>query len=164
MDEVQSLTTTMTVNGSEVTCTAPAHATLLRWLRDFAGVYDVKYGCGEGVCGSCTVLLDGRVVSSCLVLAAQVAGRDIRTVAGLLGEEGALGDIQAAFLEHGAAQCGFCTPGMILAATDLLSGDGTIDRQGIRHALHGNLCRCTGYQAIVEAILASASARSGGER
>ncbi len=164
MTGVQFVTTTVTVNRCEITCAAPAYVTLLQWLRDFAGVYDVKYGCGEGVCGSCAVLLDGNIVSSCLVLAAQVAGGDVCTVAGLSSEDGSLTDIQAAFLEYGAAQCGFCTPGMVLAATELLSRDVPIDRQQIRHALHGNLCRCTGYQAIVDAILASAAARSGAQR
>lgn len=148
----EQVTVTITLNGREVTRTAPVHLTLLRWLRDEAGVYDAKYGCGEGVCGACTVLVDGEAVSSCSVLVAQVDGSEVRTVSGLLGEDGSLNELQRAFLEQGAAQCGFCTPGMLIASTELLAGGGPLGREQIRHALRGNLCRCTGYEAIVSAI------------
>lgn len=157
----QAITVKITLNGREITRTAPAHLTLLRWLRDVAGVYDAKYGCGEGVCGACTALVDGEAVSACSVLAAQVDGSEVRTVSGLLGEDGSLNDLQRAFLERGAAQCGFCTPGMLLASTELLAGGEPLDRERIRHALHGNLCRCTGYEAIVSAI--ESVARGAGE-
>lgn len=143
---------TLTVNGREVSRTAGAHLTLLRWLRDVAGVTDPKYGCGEGICGSCTVLVDGQPVSSCLVLAAQVDGATVTTAAGLLEADGSLGLLQRAFHEKHAAQCGFCTPGMLMAAAAALADGRRRSRQEIREELHGNLCRCTGYGPIVDAI------------
>jgi carbon-monoxide dehydrogenase small subunit len=147
----ERVTVTLTVNGREVTRTTPAHTTLLAWLRDHAAIYDPKPGCGEGVCGACSVLVDGEPVSSCLVLAAQVDGAEVRTVSGL-SFEGTLSPLQRAFLERGAAQCGFCTPGMLTVATALLREGRELDRDEIREALHGNICRCTGYQAIVSAV------------
>ena len=111
---------TLTVNGSHVTKTAGANLSLLRWLRDVADVTDPKYGCGEGVCGACTVLVDGQPVSSCIVLAAQVDGAQVTTAAGLCEPDGSLGPLQRAFHEHHAAQCGFCTPGMLLCAEAML--------------------------------------------
>ncbi len=152
----QDLTLTMTVNGREVTRTGGAHLTLLRWLRDLASVVDPKYGCGEGVCGACAVLVDDEPVNACLVLAAQANGTAITTAVGLSEEDGSLSSLQRAFLEHGAAQCGFCTPGMLMAATELIGRGGPLDRNAIREELHGNICRCTGYQAIVDAIYAAA--------
>jgi aerobic-type carbon monoxide dehydrogenase small subunit (CoxS/CutS family) len=143
---------TLTVNGREVSRTAGAHLTLLRWLREAAGVTDPKYGCGEGICGACTVLVDGEPVSSCLVLAAQVDGAAVTTAAGLLAADGSLGPLQRAFHERHAAQCGFCTPGMLMAATAALAGGRRLSRREIRQELHGNLCRCTGYGPIVDAI------------
>ena len=151
---IQELTTTLIVNGREITRRASGHLTLLQWLREVAGVYDVKYGCGEGVCGACTVLVDGEAVSSCLVPAARVDGSTVLTASGLL-QDGRLDDLQRAFLDHGAAQCGFCTPGMLMAATELLASDGPLDEHRVREALHGNLCRCTGYGPIVAAVLAA---------
>ncbi|HEY6311021.1 MAG TPA: (2Fe-2S)-binding protein [Streptosporangiaceae bacterium] len=145
----------LTVNGRAVSRTAGAHLTLLRWLRDLAGVTDPKYGCGEGICGSCTVLVDGQPVSACLVLAAQVDGAAVTTAAGLLEDDGSLGPLQRAFHATHAAQCGFCTPGMLMAATAALAslaGGRRLSRQEIREELHGNLCRCTGYGPIVDAI------------
>ena len=143
---------TLTVNGREVSRTAGAHLTLLRWLRDVAGVTDPKYGCGEGICGSCTVLVDGQPVSSCLVLAAQVDGATVTTAAGLLEADGSLGVLQRAFHEKHAAQCGFCTPGRLMTAAAALADGRRRSRQEIREELHGNLCRCTGYGPIVDAI------------
>jgi carbon-monoxide dehydrogenase small subunit len=143
---------TLAVNGREVSATAGAHLSLLRWLRDVAGVTDPKYGCGEGICGACTVLLDGEPVSACLVLAAQVDGASVTTAAGLLEADGSLGLLQRAFHEKHAAQCGFCTPGMLMAATAALADGQRRTRQEIRTELHGNLCRCTGYGPIVDAI------------
>ncbi len=145
------LTTTLVVNGTGFTRTGPAHYSLLRWLRDLAAIFDVKYGCGEGVCGACTVLIDGAAVSSCILLAAQVDGRAITTLAGLADADG-LTALQEAFIDRGAAQCGFCTPGMVLAAREALGSGHMVGRDDIREALHGNLCRCTGYQAIVDAV------------
>jgi aerobic-type carbon monoxide dehydrogenase small subunit (CoxS/CutS family) len=147
-----TVSATLTVNGREICKTAPAHLSLLRWLREVAGVTDPKYGCGEGVCGSCTVLLDGEPVSSCLVLAAQADGSAVTTAAGLLEPDGSLGRLQRAFHVTHAAQCGFCTPGMLMAATAALASGRRLSRQEIRAELHGNLCRCTGYGPIVDAI------------
>ena len=129
---------------------------LLRWLRDVADVTDPKYGCGEGVCGACTVLVDGQPASACIVLAAQVDGAAITTAAGLCEPDGSLGALQRRFHEQHAAQCGFCTPGMLLCA-DAMLRDAThrLDRDEIRERLHGNLCRCTGYTDIVDAIMAA---------
>ncbi len=143
---------TLTVNGREVSRTAGAHLTLLRWLREAAGVTDPKYGCGEGICGACTVLVDGEPTSACLVLAAQVDGAAVTTAAGLLEADGSLGPLQRAFHVQHAAQCGFCTPGMLMAATAALAGGRRLSRPEIREELHGNLCRCTGYGPIVDAI------------
>ncbi len=150
------VTVTLVVNGRRVTRTAGAHLSLLRWLRDAAGVTDPKYGCGEGVCGACTVLVDRQPVSSCIVLAAQVDGGEVTTAAGLTHPDGSLGPLQRRFHEHHAAQCGFCTPGMLVCAHAMLrDAPGTLSREEIREALHGNLCRCTGYAHIVDAIEAA---------
>ena len=151
------VTVSVSVNGRPVTRTAGGHVTLLRWLRDLADVTDPKYGCGEGICGSCTVLVDGEPASSCIVLAAQVDGAEITTAAGLGDGSGELSLLQRAFHEHHAAQCGFCTPGMIVCAAAMLSRDRRLTREEIRGELHGNLCRCTGYQQIVDAIEAAQS-------
>jgi carbon-monoxide dehydrogenase small subunit len=148
------VTTTLSVNGRTVTRTAGGHVSLLRWLRDVADVTDPKYGCGEGICGSCTVLVDDEPASACIVLAAQVDGATITTAAGLGEPDGSLGPLQRAFHEHHAAQCGFCTPGMLLCAKALLddASGRALTRAEIREGLHGNLCRCTGYTDIVDAI------------
>jgi carbon-monoxide dehydrogenase small subunit len=153
-----TVTITLVVNGRSVTRAAGAHFTLLRWLRDEAGVTDPKYGCGEGICGACTVLVDGEPVSSCIVLAAQIDGAEITTAAGLLERDGSLGPLQRAFHEYHAAQCGYCTPGMLISAAALLSAGGPRSRDEIRAALHGNLCRCTGYSPIIDAVEAAQDA------
>ena len=160
MSDRHDVTTTLAVNGMPITKTAGAHLSLLRWLRDVADVTDPKYGCGEGVCGACTVLVDGDPVSSCIVLAAQVDGAQVTTAAGLCEPDGSLGPLQRAFHEHHAAQCGFCTPGMLLCADSMLDeANGTkLTRAEIREGLHGNLCRCTGYSPIVDAIQAAQEA------
>jgi aerobic carbon-monoxide dehydrogenase small subunit len=142
---------TLVVNGRSVTRSVGGHVTLLRWLRD-ADVTDPKYGCGEGICGSCAVLVDGEPVSSCIVLAAQVDGAEITTAAGLTSSDGELSPLQSAFHRHHAAQCGFCTPGMLMCAAAMLAEGAAGSREEIREGLHGNLCRCTGYQHIVDAI------------
>lgn len=151
----EHLTITLAVNGRRITRAGGAHLTLLRWLRDAADVTDPKYGCGEGICGACTVLVDGVPVSSCVVLAAQVDGAEITTAAGLLEPDGSLGPLQQAFHEHHAAQCGFCTPGMLMSAAAMLAEGRRRSRAEIREELHGNLCRCTGYGPIVDAIEAA---------
>jgi len=152
------VTLTFTLNGRPCTAEAPAHWTVLDLLRDGLSLTGTKDGCGEGVCGTCTVLADGRPIRACLVLAAHVRGRALVTVEGL-ETEGRLDPLQTAFAERGAAQCGFCTPGMLLAAKALLAENPAPTAQEVREALSGNLCRCTGYVKIVEAVLAAAPGR-----
>jgi aerobic carbon-monoxide dehydrogenase small subunit len=142
---------TLTVNGEPREAWVLPHETLLEVLRDALGHHEVRYGCGEGVCGTCTVLLDGEAVSACLLLAVQADGCSLLTVRGL-GDGGGPHPLQASFLRHGAAQCGFCTPGMLLAAHALLQREPRPSRERIRGELVGNLCRCTGYSAILDAI------------
>ncbi|HEV2359481.1 MAG TPA: (2Fe-2S)-binding protein [bacterium] len=144
-----------TLNGDRREARVLAHQTLLEVLRDDLGAMEVKEGCGEGVCGTCTVLLDGEPVSSCLVLAARVADKSVTTLRGL-APAGRLHPLQEAFVAHGAAQCGFCTPGIILTADAFLREHRRPTRQEIRRAIAGNLCRCTGYAKIVDAIEAAA--------
>ena len=133
---------------------------LLRMLRDELGLPGTKNACEQGECGSCAVYLDGLLVCSCLVLAGQVNGRDVMTVEGLTaaGGDGELDPIQTAFVEAGAVQCGFCTPGLIMACHDLLRRNPDPDDDQIREALAGNLCRCTGYQKIIDAVHVAAAA------
>ena len=140
-----------TLNGKPERCDVPPHITLLDLLRDVLGLTGTKRGCEAGECGACTVLLDGRAVNSCLVLAPQVDGREVLTVEGLAAP-GKLSPLQQSFIDHGAVHCGFCTPGMLLSAKDLLDHAPDPSRADIRRAIAGNLCRCTGYQQIVEAI------------
>jgi aerobic carbon-monoxide dehydrogenase small subunit len=141
----------LTINGRPRDVDVAPHRTLLEVLRDTLGIFDAKEGCNEGVCGACTVLLDGRPVSSCLVLAVGTRGQPITTVRGLT-PDGELHPLQEAFLRHGAVQCGFCTPGMLLTTLAFLDAHPHPDRAAIREALEGNLCRCTGYTKIVDAI------------
>jgi carbon-monoxide dehydrogenase small subunit len=131
---------------------------LLDVLREDLALTGTKEGCGEGECGACSVLLDGAVVDSCLVPVCQVDGTSVRTVEGM-GAPGQLNDLQAAFLETGGAQCGICTPGMLMAAEAHLAGGGSSGDEAIREAIAGNLCRCTGYTKIVEAIALAAERR-----
>jgi len=142
----------LSVNGSDHEVSVLPSDTLLDVLHDELGMADVRYGCGEGVCGTCTVLLDGEPVNGCLTLAVQAAGHQITTLRGLMGPGDAMHPLQACFLRHGAAQCGFCTPGMILTALDLVRGGARPSREQIRFALVGSLCRCTGYTKILDAI------------
>jgi carbon-monoxide dehydrogenase small subunit len=142
------------VNGNEVQAKIPANRTLLYALREL-GYTEVKNGCEKGDCGACTVLLDGQPVNSCLVLAIQVQDREITTVRGL-GTEKNRHPLQEKFIEHGAVQCGFCTPGMILSAKALLDKNRSPKRKDIEIALSGNLCRCTGYVKIIDAVEAAA--------
>jgi len=144
-----------TINGERRTLRAHPMARLLDVLREELQLTGTKEGCGEGECGACSVLLDGQVVDACLVPICQVEGRIVRTVEGLslaARERGSLDALQEAFLDHGAAQCGICTPGMLMAARAYLDAGGEPDDGAIREAIAGNLCRCTGYTKIVDAI------------
>lgn len=139
------------INGAPVSRDVPADCTLLSFLRDHLGLTGTKGACLEGECGSCTVLLDGEPVCSCLVLAAQVQGRQVRTVESL-AEADRLAPVQAEFIETGAAQCGYCTPGLLVSSHALLQQDAHPSRMDLCTALEGNLCRCTGYASIIEAV------------
>ena len=141
----------LTVNDERFELEVPANWTLLDVIREKCGFNGTKQGCGNGECGACTVLLDGKPVNSCLVLALQVNGRSVTTIEGL-SKEGKMHPIQDAFIAHGAIQCGFCTPGMILSVKALLDRNPKPKEVEIREALTGNFCRCTGYQKIVEAV------------
>ena len=149
-----------TLNDWPVSVEAPPHVTLLSLLRDYLNLTGTKEGCDIGECGACSVLLDGRVVNSCLVLAAQVGGRQVVTVEGLRRPDGTMSDLQAAFVKYGAVQCGYCTPGLIIAGEALLRSNPAPTRDEIRDGVAGNLCRCTGYQQIVDAIEQTARQRA----
>ena len=146
------------VNGDPVEVEVPGMRRLLDVLREDLALTGTKEGCGEGECGACSVLLDGAVVDACLVPVCQVDGTSVRTVEGL-GSEEELNDLQAAFLETGGAQCGICTPGMLMAAEAFLATGERATDHSIREAIAGNLCRCTGYTKIVEAIAQAAERR-----
>ena len=141
----------LTVNGARLEADVWAGESLLYVLRERLGLPGSKNACEQGECGSCSVLLDGRLVCACLVLAAQAEGHDLVTVEGL-GEDGELHRVQAAFAETGAVQCGFCTPGFVVATADLLARSPNPSDDEIREALSGNLCRCTGYAKIFDAV------------
>jgi carbon-monoxide dehydrogenase small subunit len=146
------------VNGDPVEVEVPGMRRLLDVLREDLALTGTKEGCGEGECGACSVLLDGAVVDACLVPVCQADGTRIQTVEGL-GTQDGLNDLQAAFLETGGAQCGICTPGMLMAAEAFLATGGPATDDAIREAIAGNLCRCTGYTKIVEAIAQAADRR-----
>jgi carbon-monoxide dehydrogenase small subunit len=150
----------LTVNGEPLEVAAPGMRRLLDVLREDLGLTGTKEGCGEGECGACSVILDGHVVDSCLVPVCQADGSAVRTVEGLTdGPAGDLSPLQRAFLETGGAQCGICTPGMLMAAQAYLEAGGDAEEEHIREAIAGNLCRCTGYTKIVEAIELAVLAR-----
>jgi aerobic carbon-monoxide dehydrogenase small subunit len=140
------------VNGTPHKLDVLPMARLLDVLRELLHLTGTKEGCGEGECGACTVFIDGRIVNSCLVPVAQVAGADITTIEGVASEE-KLNSVQRSFIENGGAQCGICTPGMVLAAVDLLSRNPNPTEADIRTGLAGNLCRCTGYMKIFESVV-----------
>ena len=148
---------TLVVNGEERSLEIEGRTLLVHLLRDALGLTGAHIGCDTSQCGACTVLLDGRAVKSCSVLAHQADGREVTTIEGL-AQDGEPNPLQRAFVEHHGLQCGFCTPGIILTATDLLSHNPSPSDNEIRHALRGNLCRCTGYQGIVESIRAAGAA------
>jgi carbon-monoxide dehydrogenase small subunit len=139
------------INGRDTEAWIAPNISLLELLRGEGGAPDVKLGCGEGVCGTCTVLLDGEPSNACLVFAVQADGRAVTTVQGLAAD-GELHPLQQAFLDHAGSQCGFCTPGMILTAAWYVDGHPAADREELRRALAGNLCRCTGYTKILDAV------------
>ena len=142
----------LTVNGAPVSLDVPARMTLADALRDKLRLTGTHLACEHGVCGACTVIVDGLAVRACLMLAVQASGSEIITVEGL-GENGALSALQTAFRRHHALQCGFCTPGILTTMHALLSSEPGVDKERIREVLSGNLCRCTGYIPIVEAVL-----------
>jgi aerobic-type carbon monoxide dehydrogenase small subunit (CoxS/CutS family) len=157
MEESKTYPLTMTVNQREVTVEIGADEVLVDVLRDRLGLTGTKIGCNEGECGACTIIMDGEPVLSCLVPALRAQGRDILTIEGLNDGE-KLHPLQQAFVEHGAVQCGYCIPGMILSAKALLDRNPHPTRDEIKEAIAGNLCRCTGYTKIIEAIEAVANA------
>ncbi len=146
-----ALDATLTVNGQTVTRRIPARMNLVDFLREELGLTGSHVGCEHGVCGACTVRVNGEIVRGCLMLAVQADGCTVETIEGL-SDSGELAKLQKAFHEKNALQCGFCTPGMLLAAQDLLKREPKPDRERIREHISGNYCRCTGYQAIVDAI------------
>jgi len=150
----------ITVNGELRPANVPAEMTLLSLLRDVLGLTGTKLGCDVGDCGACTVLVDGQAVNACLMLAAQADGREVLTIEGLASAD-RLHPLQQAFENHAALQCGFCGPGAILSAKALLDGNPAPTTREIREALAGNLCRCTGYSKMIEAVQAAARALRG---
>jgi aerobic carbon-monoxide dehydrogenase small subunit len=150
----------LTVNGEEVRESVEPRKTVVDFLREDLGLTGSHVGCEHGVCGACTVRVDGAVVRGCLMLAVQCDGAGVETIEGV-SDSGELADLQAAFERRNALQCGYCTPGMLLTAAELLSAGGVPSRDAIREHLSGNYCRCTGYHAIVDAVEAVARARAG---
>ena len=147
------MTVRFNLNGNPITVAANGARRLLDVLREDLAATGTKEGCGEGECGACSVLIDGEVVDSCLVAVGQVEGRNVITVEGLARANGELSRLQQAFIERGAAQCGICTPGMLLAAHVLLQRTPRPNSDEVREGLAGNLCRCTGYTKIIDAVL-----------
>jgi carbon-monoxide dehydrogenase small subunit len=153
----------VTVNGEEVRERVDARQTLVDFLREGLNLTGSHVGCEHGVCGACTLRVDGVIVRGCLMLAVQCDGAQVETIEGV-SDSGEIADLQQAFQARNALQCGYCTPGMLLAAQELLKRGGTPSREKIREHLSGNYCRCTGYHAIVDAIEAVAQSRAGGRR
>jgi len=145
------------LNGLEVTVLVDGRQRLIDVLRENLGLTGTKQGCGEGECGACTVIVDNRAVNSCLYPALEIEGRNVITIEGLHGDRHQLSSIQQAFVDQGAIQCGFCTPGMIISTKALLDSNPNPSEDEIRDALQGNLCRCTGYIQIIEAVKQAAT-------
>jgi carbon-monoxide dehydrogenase small subunit len=158
--DARTLDISLRVNGEDVFARVEARQTLVDFLRENLSLTGTHIGCEHGVCGACTVRLDSEVVRGCLVLAVQCDGAEVETIEGL-SDSGAIADLQTAFQRRNALQCGYCTPGMLIGAQELLSRGGVPSREVIREHLSGNYCRCTGYQAIVDAIESVAQARAG---
>jgi len=152
----------LTVNGENYQFDVEPRTTLVELLRDKIYLTGTKEGCGAGECGTCTVLLDGRPVNSCLVLAVDAKGCAVTTIEGLVSEDGSLHPLQQSFIDKGAVQCGFCSPGMILSAKGLLDKNPDADEEEIKRALSGVLCRCGSYQKIIEAVKEAAGKMKGG--
>jgi carbon-monoxide dehydrogenase small subunit len=157
-DTIELIDVNFTLNAKAASTTIEPRELLIDVLREKFGLRGAKRSCDMGVCGACTVLVDGLPFSSCSTLAADVAGREVLTIEGL-GSPQALDPIQQAFIEHGALQCGFCTPGMVLAVKALLASHVSPTEDDVRHYLHGNVCRCTGYVKIIEAVMDLAGKR-----
>ena len=153
--DLQTLPISFTLNGKLQELDVEPHELLLDVIRDRLGLTGAKRSCDVQVCGACTLLIDGRPVSACTTLAFEVRGRSVMTIEGL-AENGKLHPLQQAFIEHGGFQCGFCTPGMILAAKALLDENPRPTEEELKHFMHGNICRCTGYKKIIESIMAAA--------
>ena len=160
MDKEPHFSVAITVNGALVAAEVPARESLADFLRHRVGLTGTHVGCEQGICGACTVRFDGRTARSCLTLAAQAHGHSIETIEGVT-DSGEIADLQDAFLRHNAAQCGFCTPGMLISAAEFLDTHEASDREAIRAFLSGNFCRCTGYHAIVDAIEEIAGKKTG---
>jgi carbon-monoxide dehydrogenase small subunit len=158
-----TIETTITVNGTPVTRRVPPRQHLIDFLREVVGLTGSHIGCEHGVCGACTLRVDGEIVRGCLMLAVQANGRKVDTIEGL-SDSGELAELQKAFHEHNALQCGFCTPGMLMAAQDLVRTRPGASRDEIRAYMSGNYCRCTGYHAIVDAVEEVLENRNGGKR
>lgn len=155
-------TVTVTVNGKTVTREVEERTLLVHFLRDTLHLTGTHVGCDTSQCGACTVHVDGRSVKSCTMLAVQADGSSVTTIEGLAAPDGTLHPMQAAFREHHGLQCGFCTTGMVMSATDLVRDNPTPTETEIREGLEGNICRCTGYHNIVKAVMAGAEAMNGG--
>lgn len=150
----------ITVNGTETSHEVEPRQLLVHYIRDVLSLTGTNVGCDTSQCGSCTILMDGRAVKSCTILAAQADGSDITTIEGL-ATNGELHPIQQAFWDNHGLQCGFCTPGMIMTATEILQKNPKASEEDVRHGLEGNICRCTGYENIVKSIVSAKSVRSG---
>lgn len=157
---IETVSITLTVNGQQQAIDVAPHHTLLEVLRDDLGLTGTKECCSEGECGACTVILDGEAVDSCLVLGVEADGRSVQTIEGLAAD-GKLSPLQQAFLDHGAVQCGFCIPGMIMSAKYLLDTNPNPTEAEIKEGLAGNLCRCAGYSRIIAAVKDAAKAQKG---
>jgi aerobic carbon-monoxide dehydrogenase small subunit len=158
LDRGFARTVELTVNGRSRSAVAPTRKTLADFLREDLGLTGTHLGCEHGVCGACTVRVDGQIVRSCLTLAVQCHGAEVETIEGVSSSAGDLNGMQTAFWEHHGLQCGFCTPGMVITAMDLIERNPEPTESEIREAMGGNLCRCTGYQFIVDAVMAAAEA------
>ena len=153
-----SVEVTVTINGTAHTHDVEPRTLLVHYIREHAGLTGTNIGCDTSSCGACSVHIDGEAVKSCTVLAVQADGQDVKTIEGMAGADGALHPMQQAFMENHGLQCGYCTPGMVMAATSLLDENPNPTEDDVRIGLEGNLCRCTGYHNIVKSVLAAASA------